>query len=94
MLAEIFGYLGGAIVSLQGIPQLVKVWRTRSSSDLSYLSLLTYFTGGALLIAYGILIHQPPVYATVSVSMTNTLLLTLTKLYFERFLTDCSSQIP
>lgn len=90
MLAETLGYIGGSIVSVQGIPQLVKVWRSRSSSDLSYTSLMTYFTGGALLVAYGILIEQPPVYATVSVSMANTLTLMLTKLYFEAHDSDAT----
>lgn len=82
--ANILGYIGGCIVSLQGVPQILKIWRNRSADDLSYASLFTYIIGGGLIISYGVMIQQPPIYSTVSLSMANTITLAFSKFYLSR----------
>ena len=81
--ATILGYLGGGIVCLQGVPQLIKVWRNQSAENISFLSLITYLVGASLIVVYGILIGQPPIYATIAVSIMNAILLLTTKVYFD-----------
>ena len=83
--STILGYLGGGILCVQSVPQVIKVWRSRSAKDISYISLLTYLIGGSLTIAYGVLIGQPPIYATLAFSMTTVSTLLCSKVYFERY---------
>ncbi len=51
MVLEIIGYLGGFLIAVSLVPQLVKTWKTKSAKDLSLL-----WTGVSLigLIFYGI----------------------------------------
>jgi uncharacterized protein with PQ loop repeat len=74
--ASILGYVGGSLLAIQMIPQLIKVWRSLSTKDLSFATLFLNILGGSMVTAYGILISQPPVYATVLCSLScNTCLL-------------------
>ena len=82
-LVSIIGYTGGIILSFQSLPQVFKVWSTKSAKDLSYASLLTYLMGGSLTVTYGVLINQPPIYAPLVFSMINICNLLLSKFYFE-----------
>lgn len=81
--ALIIGYIGGSILAVQLIPQIVKVIRRKSAKDLSYVTLCLYIIGGTLTIVYGILIDQPPIFATVSFSLTCNVSLLLMKLLFD-----------
>lgn len=77
--ASILGYIGGSILAVQLIPQIIKVCRKKSAQDISFITLFLNITGGSLVIAYGILISQPPVYATVICSMSCNIILLLCK---------------
>ena len=49
---DIFGYIGGIILAICHLPQIHKMWETRSADDLSYSSLAFYLTGLILLFIY------------------------------------------
>lgn len=76
---KILGYIGCSILSLQSIPQVVKVYRTKSGKDLSYATLFMGCAGGAITISYGVLISEPPLYASVSFTVALNMLLILLK---------------
>lgn len=72
---KLLGYIGCSVMSLQGVPQVWRVIQTKSGTDLSYTTLLMGCAGGACTIAYGIMINEPPIYATVSFTVALNILL-------------------
>lgn len=87
MLAYVqsLGYLGCSIMSLQGVPQIWRMYKTKSTKDISYSTIALSCVGGALTIVYGVLIQEPPIYATVSFTMCmNAMLLVLKCRYDAR----------
>jgi len=77
------GLVGGMMVAFGFIPQIIKVFKTRSTHDLSLYMLLTIFTGGLFYTAYAFLAGDP-VFITINLLATgNTLLLLVLKLYYR-----------
>jgi MtN3 and saliva related transmembrane protein len=55
------GFTAAALTTIAFVPQVVKVWRTRSATDIS-LGMYSLFTiGVALWLVYGILIESWPI---------------------------------
>lgn len=80
---QALGYLGCSIMSLQGVPQVWRVYKTKSTKDLSYATIAMSAIGGALTIVYGVLIEEPPIYATVSFTMCMNAMLLAFKLHYD-----------
>ena len=49
---DILGYIGGSILAICNIPQIIQMWATRSADDISYISLCFYILGLILMITY------------------------------------------
>lgn len=60
-MTEWIGYLAAAGTTLAFLPQLLRVWRTRSAGDISLGMYLFFMAGVALWIAYGVRIRSRPV---------------------------------
>lgn len=60
MNTELIGDLAGTLTTLAFIPQVIKVWRSRSASDVSLLTFAALTLGTVLWAAYGILIDAKP----------------------------------
>lgn len=60
-ITEAIGFLAGFFATAAFIPQVVRAWRTRSTRDLSRLTIIAFTLGVALWIVYGVLIHSLPV---------------------------------
>ena len=84
MYSSIFGYCGGALLSVNLIPQIYKALRTKSTRDLSWIMLCLNTTGSILYGTYGILVKSPPVYSTIGVTLLQTLVLALLKCVYDR----------
>lgn len=84
-LSDTLGYVGGAILAVQSIPQIVKVVRTKSSRDISYATIGTFMFGSSLMFTYGILEHRPPVYITLAISIVLNATLACLKVHHDRF---------
>jgi MtN3 and saliva related transmembrane protein len=59
---SIIGTTGSTLTTVCQIPQLVKIWKTRHTKDLSLATYLVLSLGVAIWIVYGILLKAPPVY--------------------------------
>jgi MtN3 and saliva related transmembrane protein len=58
---ELFGYLAAALTTLSFIPQVVQVWRTKHTKDIS-LGMYSVFTAGILVwLIYGLLLGSVPI---------------------------------
>ena len=52
MLFETIGWIGGVCLIMCGIPQLIKTYRTKSASDLSWMFLWLWFLGEVFSLVY------------------------------------------
>lgn len=57
------GYLAAILTTTAFVPQAMRAWRTRSTSDISLLMFLMLTVGIFLWLVYGILMHDAPLIA-------------------------------
>ncbi|MEX0808309.1 MAG: SemiSWEET transporter [Dongiaceae bacterium] len=76
---EGIGLVAGVLTPFSSLPQVIKVWRTRSTSDLSLVMLMMAVAGIALWLIYGIAIRS----MVVTLANTIPLLLYATVLGFK-----------
>ena len=68
-IANLIGTLAGVFTTIAFLPQVIKTWKTQSSSDISLLMFLL-FSGGVLLwLIYGILLHAMPIIVANSITL-------------------------
>lgn len=84
---EAVGLLAGTLTTLAFLPQVLKTWRTKRTDDLSLSMLVSFATGVALWLVYGLLIRSLPVI----LSNVITLLLALVLVAFKLRRTDAPS---
>lgn len=77
---DILGYVAATLTTLSFLPQVIKVWQTRSTKDLSLTTLVALNVGIFLWLIYGLVLGAMPVIVANGV----TLILTLTMLFFKR----------
>jgi len=56
------GIVGSTLTTSSLIPQIVKIWKTKSAKDLSFWTYIVLGVGAFLWVVYGILLSQPPIY--------------------------------
>jgi MtN3 and saliva related transmembrane protein len=59
--ATSLGFTAGLLTTIAFVPQLVRIWKTRSARDISLPAFGTFTIGVALWTAYGIVVQQPPI---------------------------------
>lgn len=84
LVTDIIGYVGGSILAIQNIPLLIRIWKRRSTGDLSYHTLAFFIIGGVLTIVYGIMIRAPPIYATLAFSLSTNVTILILKIMFDQ----------
>ena len=75
---ELIWFLAAVLTTVAFIPQVYKVWQTKSVSGLSLTMYLIFFSGVFLWLVYGLIINSLPMILGNSI----TLLLTSIILYF------------
>jgi MtN3 and saliva related transmembrane protein len=63
-MLEYLGYAAGVLTVVSFLPQVVRAWKTRQVSDLSFGMFALLITAGLLWIAYGVGSTDWPVIAT------------------------------
>lgn len=67
--ATVIGFIAATLTTLAFIPQVIKVWNTRSARDVS-VGMYSLFTAGvALWLTYGLLIESWPVIVANSITL-------------------------
>lgn len=80
MKEDIIGYIGGVFSSVSFLPQVIKIWNTKSANDLSMATLVLLATNVSLWLTYGIAIGSIPLWLTNAI----VLAMVLTMIYFKR----------
>jgi len=70
------GSLAGFLTTIAFVPQVLRVWRSRSARDLSLQAFATFTAGVALWLAYGILRDEAPiiVWNAITLALAATIL--------------------
>ncbi|MGF1536121.1 MAG: SemiSWEET transporter [Elainellaceae cyanobacterium] len=81
------GLLAGSLTTLAYLPQLIKVWRSKSAEDISWAMLIILCTGILMWLIYGTYVHDVPVItANVFTLMFTSVILGL-KVHYSRYRT-------
>ena len=84
MNSELIGLVAGFLTTFAFIPQVVKIWRSRSARDISLPMYLAFTTGVALWLCYGLLTESLPVIVANVVTLALALAVIAMKLRFDR----------
>jgi uncharacterized protein with PQ loop repeat len=57
-------YIGGIILALQIIPQMIKIYQSKSASDLSYIFMFLNILGLSMMFVYALNNNDRPLYVT------------------------------
>lgn len=80
---EILGLVAGTITSITFLPQVIKVWKTRSAKDLSLMMLLLLMLGVILWLIYGLVIMNAAIIYTNGMVLAMSLILLFFKLKYK-----------
>jgi MtN3 and saliva related transmembrane protein len=79
---EILGLAGGLFTTVSFIPQIIKIFKSRSATDISLLFNIMFLAGGILWLAYGIISRLLPVIIWNSVATILVVALLIGKLKY------------
>ena len=80
---EILGLVAGTITSITFLPQVVKIWQTKSAKDLSIMMLLLLMLGVVLWLIYGLVVMSAAIIYTNSMVLAMSLIMLYFKLRFK-----------
>ena len=84
ILIDFFGYSSGVFVGITLLPQVIKVFKTKSTKDLSHIFLALSLIAAVSKLIYGILINQLPIVVTAPIIGIETLVIMIAKCVFDR----------
>lgn len=84
MNPEVIGYIGTAISTISFVPQVIKVYRTKQTLDISYPAFILLGTGNIIWLIYGLMINSPSVILANAMVGLLVSLIILLKFHYER----------
>jgi MtN3 and saliva related transmembrane protein len=82
-LENTIGIVGAILSSLSFLPQVVKIWRTKSADDLSMPTILLLAANALTWMAYGLLKDAKPLAITNALMLSMLLLIIFFKIKFR-----------
>lgn len=83
MNIQILGLAAGTISSITFLPQVIKIWQTKSAKDLSMPMLLLLVLGVSMWLAYGIFLKDVPIIYTNSMVLLMSFIMLFFKLKYN-----------
>ena len=80
---EILGLVAGTITSVTFLPQVIKIWQTKSAKDLSLMMLLLLMLGVVLWLIYGLVVMSAAIIYTNSMVLAMSLIMLYFKMRFK-----------
>jgi MtN3 and saliva related transmembrane protein len=81
---ETLGMIAGTLTTIAFVPQVLKIYRTKSAKDVSYLMFSIFSTGIVFWLIYGILIRSTPIIAANAVTLTLSVIIIALKVSYHR----------
>jgi MtN3 and saliva related transmembrane protein len=80
---NVLGFVAGVLTTAAFIPQVLKIWRTRSARDISLGMYLVFTSGVALWLVYGIALGSLPIIVANVCTLVLALAVLLMKLRYR-----------
>ena len=84
MKSMIIGIMAGLLCTISFIPQVIKIFKTKNTRDLSLMTFYTLSLGVFLWLIYGILIKEPPIIGSNAVILILSLLIVAMKIRYDK----------
>jgi MtN3 and saliva related transmembrane protein len=89
------GLLAGTLTTVAFVPQVLKIWLTKSADDVSYLMFGIFSIGIVLWLAYGIALGALPIVVANIVTLVLSIMVIALKVrYSRRPNTDAETDLP
>jgi len=82
-VADYVGYAGGFVSAITFLPQVIKLWKTKSVKDLSSLTLFFLFLNVSLWLIYGILVNAMPIMLTNGIVLSMIIIMIYFKIRYN-----------
>ena len=75
-MSDLIGMIAGTLTTIAFVPQVWRVWKTRSTRDVSLGMYLVFTTGVVFWLAYGLMLGAWPIIVTnvITLALTGTVL--------------------
>ena len=81
--AEFIGFAAGTLTSLAFLPQVIKVWKTKSTKDISLIMFIVLCIGAFLWFIYGIIINSLPVILANAITFVLAIIILIFKIRYK-----------
>lgn len=82
-MIELVGFAAGIFIAIASLPQIIKSWKAKSTSDLSYGLIILNCIGQILYIIYGIMLNSYALTIMSSLTLTTTFSLLILKYKYK-----------
>jgi len=79
---NVLGFVAGVLTTAAFVPQVLKIWRTRSARDVSLAMYAVFTTGVVLWLVYGIALGSVPIIVANVLTLVLALAVLLMKLRY------------
>jgi MtN3 and saliva related transmembrane protein len=79
-LIDLVGYIAATLTTAAFLPQVMKVWQSKSTKDLALPTLLSFIAGVATWLVYGLLVNSTPIIMANAVTLVLNLVILRFKL--------------
>lgn len=83
-VAAFLGFMAGTLTTVSFVPQLIKVYQSKSAKDISYRMFIIFILGVVTWISYGISINELPIIVTNSVTLLVATSILALKIRYDR----------
>ena len=80
---EFIGFLAAFCTTIAFIPQALKVWKTRSTKDISLMMFVIFSFGVLSWLVYGLLIFNLPIIVANVITLTLSIYILINKIIFK-----------
>jgi MtN3 and saliva related transmembrane protein len=80
---KLLGFVAGFLTTVAFVPQVVKIWKSRSAHDVSLPTFIAFTLGVALWLTYGFILKEPPMILWNAVTLVLAGAILAMKLKFD-----------
>jgi MtN3 and saliva related transmembrane protein len=80
----LFGWIAGILSNIYNIPQIYHTWKTKSSKDISIISILFRLTSYIFYIIHAYIIKDPPLFWNTLLSFVQVIIITIQYFIYKK----------
>ncbi len=79
---DLLGFMAASLTTTAFLPQVLKIWQSKSTKDLSLPMLLTFIAGITMWLIYGLFLHSTPIIVANIITLALNLVILQFKLRY------------